>query len=68
MTAPTMQRDQVQLSRLLGETVLAMAFYREGDQHAFENQVANFRALIEKLEKSPPKSDLGGVIALGVSP
>ena len=45
----------IQFSRLVGETILALAYYRDGDQEALGKQIAAVRPLVERLEKSPPK-------------
>ena len=49
------QLDAIQVSRLTGETILALAYHREGDKEAFDKQLAIVRAFIAQLKKSPPK-------------
>jgi serine/threonine protein kinase len=60
------QIDQIQLSRLSGETFLAMAYHRQADKAALEKQTAVVRALVAQLEKSPPKPS-GGMGPWGIA-
>jgi hypothetical protein len=55
------QLAEIQVSRVVGETFLAIAYHREGDQDAFDKQLATIRTLVASLEKSPPKPSKGGM-------
>jgi outer membrane protein assembly factor BamB len=56
--APQM-KAALRLSRLQGETVLAMAYHDQGNREAFAKQVATIENLIGDLEKSPHKAEGG---------
>jgi tetratricopeptide (TPR) repeat protein len=53
--AATARYDQIQVSRLVGESILAMAYHEQGDITQADRQAAKVRSLITTLENSPPK-------------
>jgi tetratricopeptide (TPR) repeat protein len=53
------QLDHLHISRLTGETILALAYQDTGDQAARDKQVESLRRLVEKLEAATPQYSEG---------
>jgi hypothetical protein len=47
--------DQIQFSRLIGETILALAYNKAGDKEELAKQLTVVNGLIAQLKKSPPE-------------
>ena len=58
MAAPK-QLDQLRVSQLTGEVILAMAYQKVGDQDALTKQLVSLRRLIEKLDAMTPQYSEG---------
>jgi serine/threonine protein kinase len=60
LAAPKML-DQIRVSRMLGETMLARAYHARGDHEALAKQLETLQALIKKLASGPPQNSPGMV-------
>ncbi len=58
LAAPN-QRDQVRISRILGETILALAYRQQGDRQALATQIATLRALLQRMDHAKPQHSDG---------
>ena len=53
LAAPS-RLDEIRISRLLGETVLAIAYRAQGNSQALDEQIATLRATVSRIETSQP--------------
>ncbi len=53
------QLDQIRISRIMGETILALALREVGDQQALEKQITALRKILDTLEQNQPQYSEG---------